>query len=183
MPLQLGSTNTFHVIKKHPDDVSSNILFLDAATYPYDIHLSAFDVPNLFYTVDVAELYYKSLCDFANENKVSIYIRQKDRGAKSINQEMEKIIEINDGEKQIHMTEPDKPLQDVIEKINPKIVLIRPMSSTYLFVRKMGCKPYFYIPHALQTIYDKVEEFYISEHAPFKQQWVNESKLHAILSH
>ena len=128
------------------------MLFLDGVTRDTDCQLPILDVPTTFGKPVVSKIYYDSLFELIKNNNVTIYIRAKYHETSDLMHAVEdfRTANANFSDKLI-ITSSRAPLQDVLDSINPSIVLVKPLSSTYLFSRELGYPSYFYLPKHLKN--------------------------------
>ena len=180
-PLQLGAIKAFSKLAStEQKELSSikykkkRILFLDAKSlYPERQYLQL-DVPNVFLSPEVAEHYYQCFISIAEENDVTVVIRGKHVIGDALSSVIKKNLNESNSEKDsIVAISPLMPLQDAIFSVNPDILLIRPVSSTHLFVEHLGFKPYYFIPDTIIKIFNGMGSYYGSSTFD-RDQWISE---------
>lgn len=190
-PLQLGSIKHFNSEKNTVDlkeilsDVNNKkILFLDANTADTKEQFSIFDVPNHFISSEVATIYYKALIEFVLNNNTTVFIRPKHRVNSMLNNIIDEILgELNASKKdKVVVVSPHQPLQELLAQIKPDILLLRPMSSTYLFTKELDYLPYYFIPKKLQAVFNRLENKYVPAVNESIKPWVNEQDISDLLS-
>ncbi len=184
IPLQIGSMksigNSSHNengLLRTEHSKKKTVLFLDSKTIYPEQQYSSIDVPNVFYTPEVSEHYYRSFVDVANNNNVSILIKPKYVVSKILLSVIEQMSAKNtSSESEVTVVPPLDSLQETIISINPDILLIRPMSSTYLFVESLGFEPHYYIPDSIINIFENMKNNLNSSEF-MKDNWLNEQGL------
>ena len=182
IPLQLGSIIRFNDIEKSDildksikDKGKKSILFLDSLTYSNDQQLTIFDVPYFFCSKKITMLYYQTLLEYVNQHNLSLLIRPKYR----INRILDSVInELSSREREsINFMSSMASLQDVLNEVDPSILLIKPMSSTYFFTLNLGFQPKYFIPDKLVNIFDELNDSMSDKKINYREQWVTEKDL------
>jgi len=187
-PLQLGGVVNFHNTRyanlpaNQLEDRS--LLFLDEPSRSRDIQLSLFEVPSSFNSHDAAGIYYKCLFEIAEMFNIRIYIRTKYRNAEDIypliSQYLEDDICIED---RVVILPPQALLKDQVLSVLPLIVLAKPMSSSYFYVKKLGYPVYYFIPSDLESIFiNTALNFGESSFKPDSKWWFTEKDVTSLLT-
>ena len=188
-PFQLGSIQRF--FESSDDQIENEIaanelvktvLFLDGITRDIDNQIPIFDVPTTFLKPEVTKIYYDSLFDFIKNHDVTIHIRSKYQASNDLLNAVNVFLSAYpEYSCRLKITSSRAPLQEILSSINPSIVLVRPLSSTYLFSSKLGYQSYYYLPKYLQNIFDKMLSDYDMPKLSNQNDWISEDGLNNIL--
>lgn len=188
LPLQIGSIKALDDSSaKGTNSYSSEeiknktVLFIDSKTIYPEQQYSSVDVPTVFYSPEVSEHYYRSFMDIANSRNVSILIKPKYLVSNILLSVIEEISgqdTINGSD--VSVISPTVSLHETIISINPDVLLIRPMSSTYLFTELLGFEPHYFIPDSILNIFEDMKGS-LNSSKYSKDNWLNEKGLINIL--
>jgi len=189
LPLQLGSIQRFSASSKisHANEFQhgtgrDSVLFLDGGTRDTNSQLPFFDVPATFYRPEVAKVYYESLFNLIKNQDVTIYIRPKYRATNDLVDAVNNFISENKSyADRVVIVSSRLPLQNILSSTNPSVVLVRPLSSTYLFSRELGYQSYYYLPKCLSNIFDKMIYSKGLSNPNIQDDWISEDDIKHLL--
>jgi len=187
--LQLGAIQRFHsdvhVCESENTEAHTGggkILYLDGSTRTIDAQLSVFDVPSTFVTPKIAKMYIDSLFEYVKQHDVTLYIRPKYTATKDLIESIKEFKCKNQHlSDRVVIVSSRLPLQEILSSINPILILVKPMSSTLLFARKLGYQAHYYIPESLQKVFNSLSKSHSVPESDFKGNWVSESSVNLLI--